>query len=240
MLHITSLTYRTQRKPLISDISLSFSPGMLYGILGPNGSGKSTLLRTIMGICQPTAGIVCWQGESLLTKNRREIGRILSLVPQGIPLYFDFTVYDVVAMGRYSLGGKNNPLNYSVIEWALRQTQIWELRNQPVATLSSGERQLAYIARALATEAPVMLLDEPTANLDIKHQLDIWKLLKELAGNKNKVVIIANHDLQMTKAFCNQVAVLNQGRCIQMGSFAEIITPPVLQNIFGISPDYLY
>lgn len=239
MLQVSDLSHHSSRKKrLISNISLTFAPGMIYGVLGPNGSGKSTLLKTIMGICRPSSGTVCWQSENLHQMGRREISRVLSLVPQGIPLYFDFSVQDIVAMGRYA-HSTSHVTSTSMIEWALKQTHVWELRHQPVSTLSSGERQLAYIARALATEAPVMLLDEPTANLDIRHQLGIWKLLKSLAS-QGKVIIVANHDLQTSENFCDQVALLDQGRCVGMGTFTETITPQVLNAIFGVPADYQF
>ncbi len=227
------LTYQLKEKKLIDQISLSFEPGFVYGILGPNGSGKSTLLKTMTGIWQPTAGSLEWNGEPLLQKTRIEISRTLSLVPQNPPLHFDFSVEDIVKMGRYSHGRQIPKRDEALIQSILKKVDAWHLRKQFLSQLSGGERQRVYIARALVTEAPVLLLDEPTSYLDVRHQLEIWKLLRILA-EQGKTVIVAVHDLLAANRFCDYLSILYQGKCVATGSYNTVINSTLLHSIFGI------
>lgn len=231
MLKADSLSYEIDGKLLIDEITLEFKPGVLYGILGPNGSGKSTLLKSLTGIWKPTNGSVLCNGELLLKKPRREISRTISLVPQNPQVHFDFNVIEIVTMGRYSFGNRHC---LNEIKKALLTVDAWHLRDRSVLHLSYGERKRVYIARALITQSPIMLLDEPEANLDIRHQLEIWQLLQMLT-KQGKTVIVTNHDLVATRRFCDEVAVLNQGRCLANGSYKNVITKECLKTVFGVS-----
>lgn len=229
-----SLCYAVDGSSLIQEISLEFSTGCLHGILGPNGSGKSTFLKTLAGIWKPSSGKVLWNGEELHEKERQYISCTISLVPQNPRPQFDFIAEDIVAMGRYSHGKaywdtREKPL----VEKALQAVDAWHLRSRRITCLSQGERQRVYIARALATEAPVLVLDEPMTSLDIRHQLEIWQLLQKLV-EQGKMVIITTHDLAIAEHYCQQIAVLNQGRCIGSGSFRELMTASLLQRVFGV------
>ena len=171
------------------------------------------MLKTLTGIWKPTEGQVCWQNENLLTQDRRTISRTLSFVPQNSAAPFDFTVTEIVAMGRYPHGTfRSREGSLEKVYETLKLVNAWHLRDRPISQLSSGERQQVYIARALLTESPVLLLDEPTANLDIKHQYEIWKLLVNLK-EKGKLVIVASHDLVAIQKYCFHVSILNQGCC---------------------------
>lgn len=229
MLKARSLTYHTQERNLIHDISLDFLPGILYGVLGPNGSGKSTLLKTLSGIWEPTSGQVFWHEEDLLKKTRHEISQTISLVPQNPQVQFEFSVRDFVSMGTYTHQRKKK----EIVDLALTTVNMLHLQQRGILSLSSGERQRAYIARSLVTEAPVMLLDEPTATLDIRHQLEIWRLLKMLA-NQGKTIIVTLHDLPSTARFCDQIAVLDKGKCIAKGDFDQVMRPHLLKEVFGV------
>lgn len=122
-----------------------------------------------------------------------------------------------------------------MIQWALERVDAWHLRNQHSTHISHGERQRMYIARSLVTQSPILILDEPTSNLDLRHQLEIWELLKELT-KENKLIIVANHDLTATARYCNHVAVLNQGHCIAQGSFSNLMNSELISSLFGINP----
>jgi iron complex transport system ATP-binding protein len=184
-------------------------------------------------IWTPTEGEMMWQGQDLLQFSRKAISQILSLVPQNPLLYFDFDVYHMVAMGRYPHGCRSSE-NHHYIEKALHQVDAWHLRDQLISQLSGGERQRVYIARALATQAPILLLDEPTSYLDLRHQLEIWQLLRTLVKN-GKLIITAVHDLLAAQRFCDQLIILNRGQCQATGSYAEVMTPHLLREIFGVS-----
>lgn len=231
----SNLCYTTNNKLLLNNISLEFSEGCLHAILGPNGSGKSTLLKVLTGIWKLSSGSVTWNGVPLLTQKRQMISRIISLVPQNPQPSFDFLVEDLVAMGRYPYNNsywkaKEEP----VVKQSLHAVDVWHLRHRNINQLSFGERQRVYIARALVTESPILLLDEPTASLDIRHQLEIWDLLKQFVA-QGKIVVITTHDLSIAQRYCGNIAIMNQGCCVGRGDFSSVITPHTLRDVFGIS-----
>lgn len=229
MLRAENIHYKVD-KPLIKSIYLSFEKGKLYGILGPNGSGKSTLLKTLAGIWKPTEGKVWWKDRDLLSSDRKIISQTISLVPQNPQVQFEFSAAEMVAMGRYPHERKTCN---DIIHDALKKVDVWELRNRPITQLSQGEKQRVYIARALVTESPVLLLDEPTAALDVRHQLEIWALLEELKEN-GKIVIVATHDLVSAERHCDEVAVMKQGTCEASGKLIDILDDERLYSIFGV------
>src|SRR5262245_1103527 len=208
MLNTSGLAYAVQKKTLIKDICVQFYPGKIYGIIVPNGSGKTTLLKTVAGIRKPTMGSVLWQGRDLLSQSRQAISRTITMVPQNLQPTFDFTVEEFVAMGRYAHG--RDGFNKGLIDKALHYVDAEAFRKHPVNQLSQGERQRVYIARSLVTEAPVMLLDEPVAHLDIRHQRDIWMLMKQLA-TQGKTIVVTNHDLMYTKQYCEYLYLFHEG-----------------------------
>ncbi len=229
MLKAQNLSFILNEKLLIQDINLQFNPGILYGVIGPNGSGKSTLLKLLSGIWAPTAGNVVWQGENLLAKPRREISKTVTLVPQNPQVHFDFRVNEMVAMGRYPYGAQRG----NHVEQALTAVDAWHLKDRSILHLSHGERKRVYIARALITESPVLLLDEPEASLDVRHQLEIWHLLKKLTA-QGKIIIVTNHDLAATVRFCDDIAILNQGRCHSTGPCKTVFSATLLKDVFGV------
>lgn len=234
ILRTEDLAYSVDDKDLIANISLEFSAGYLHGILGPNGSGKSTLLKTLAGIWKPTSGRVIWNEEDLLLKKRQHISRAVSLVPQNPLIHFDFLAEEIVAMGRYPHHRQYwDATEETLLQQALTLVDAWHLRKRKVNCLSHGERQRIYIARALMTESPILLLDEPTSCLDIRHQIEIWRQLQRISEN-GKIVIVTTHDLLIAERYCNQVAVLNQGECIDNGSFHKVMTPQLLKEVFGV------
>ena len=229
MLTAENISFERKKKIFLNNISLSFEPGKLHGILGPNGAGKSTFLKTLAGIWKPTSGKVLWKKENLLDKPRSLISQIVSLVPQNPQSAFSFTVEEMVAMGRYSLKH-----NLKVIQNSLEAVNAWQFRHVPITELSQGEKQRVYIARALATEAPILLLDEPTTSLDICHQITVWQLLQQIAAN-GKVVIATMHDLQAAKLYCDKVTIIHRGEFVASGKFADILTPSVMQQVFNLN-----
>lgn len=233
MLKTTHLRYEKNGKALIVDISLSFSPGLLHAVLGPNGAGKTTFLKLLAGIWKPSHGTIYWNKDQFHHYTRKVMSQTVSFVPQHYPVSFDFRADELVGMGRYAWSEQRRH-SAPIIEKALKQVDAWHLRERPVTELSQGERQRIYIARALATESPVLLLDEPTASLDIRHQIEIWTLLRELAG-QGKVIIVTLHDLDATNHFCDRVAVLDRGHCIANGAPDEVLDDVILKQVFGVA-----
>jgi iron complex transport system ATP-binding protein len=233
-LEIQSLSYAIKDNFLINNISLEFTSGQLHGIIGPNGSGKSTLLKTLSGIWRLSSGNILWNNSSLMMASRQVVSCTISLVPQNPQVQFDFSVEDIVAMGRYA----HDPHYWTtsqkeLLQQALTVVDAWHLRSRRITCLSQGERQRVYIARALVTEAPILLLDEPTTSLDIRHQIEIWQLLERLA-NDGKIVIVSTHDIAFAERYCHNMAILNHGKCIAHGKFSSIMTPEILKDVFGV------
>lgn len=226
---VNNLTFKLKEKTLIDTISLRFEPGQVTAILGPNGSGKSTLFKTMAGIWPASAGEVYWKGTNILQLPRKEISRTLSLVPQNPLQYFDFTVEEMVRMGGYS----HCAYSKNQMESVLKLTDLLHLRDRFLTELSGGEKQRVYIARSLITESPILLLDEPTSHLDLRHQLEIWLLLRRLA-QEGKVVIAAVHDLTAIQQFCDHAVLLNHGKVAAAGPYESVTAPALLQNIFGV------
>lgn len=237
LLKTTSLTYILKTIPLIQDISLDFFAGEVHGILGPNGSGKSTLLKNLSGIWKHTSGSILWNGSPLPVENRQAMSRLLSLVPQNPQVHFDFLVEDIVAMGRYAYDSKYwTTSQKDLMQYALEKVDAWHLRSRRINRLSQGERQRVYIARSLVTEAPILLLDEPTSSLDIRHQIEIWELLRHLAS-EGKVVIVCTHEIGIVQRYCDKLSVLNQGKCVASGEFKDVMAPRLLLDVFGVEED---
>lgn len=196
--------------PILHRISLSFAPSCIHGILGPNGSGKTTFLKLIKKIWLPTRGQIFWNDNPLHKAPLEAISQVMSLVPQNPQVSFGLTVKEFVEMGCYPKSA--SPILGEVIDLM----DLSHLADKPMTELSGGEKQRAYIARSLITEAPVMLLDEPTANLDIQHQQTIWNILEDLAG-KGKTIITATYDLDSAKTHCRSIAVFSKGHCLKQG-----------------------
>lgn len=234
MLIANAVSLQHDERLLLDNVSIQFRPGELYGILGANGSGKTTLLKLLSGIWRPTAGEVLWGGEPLHQKHRQEISRLISLVPQSPLVPFDFTAYEMVSMGRYPHGqsGKT-PREKELILESLHQVDAYQLAHRRINELSIGERQRLYIARALTTEAPVLLLDEPTASLDIRHEMEIWEILAKLLS-EGKTVVAVLHNIAAAKHYCKQIVALKEGRCCATGPMAEVMTPALLEHIYGV------
>lgn len=234
MLAAKEVSFKFKGRSLLDRVSVQFQPGILYGVLGPNGSGKTTFLKVLSGIWTPTDGEVLWKGGGLHQKPRQEVSRLISLVPQNPTLSFDFTAYEMIAMGRYPHGqsGKT-PRERELINEALRLVDASALADRYVSQLSVGERQRLYIARSLVTEAPVLLLDEPTASLDVRHEMEIWRILDALlmAG---KIVITAIHNLSAAKKYCRQIVVLKDGKCRGIGAFDEVLSKDLFMEVYGI------
>jgi iron complex transport system ATP-binding protein len=231
MLEAKELTYVVDQKKLIHSVSLTFYPKKFYGILGENGAGKSTLLKLLSKIWTPSQGVVRWEGEELHKKNRSSISRLISLVPQTTDIPFDFSVEEVVYMGRHPHDEKI--VRSDLLFWALNTVDAWHLKTRLITSLSQGEKQRVIIARALMTEAPILLLDEPASSLDLRHQLEIWNLMKELS-QKGKLIIATNHDIALTRRFCDEVIVLKKGEAIAQGPTKTTLTQRLIEEVFGI------
>ncbi|WP_331236458.1 ATP-binding cassette domain-containing protein [Natronorarus salvus] len=219
---------------VLSAVSASVGEGTFVGFVGPNGAGKSTLLRTIAGVLAPAAGRVLIDGTDVHALSAREAGKRVAVVPQDTSLSFAFDVRDVVAMGRTPYRGRlrtGDPVGRERVEWALSRTETGHLADRSISDVSGGERQRVVLARALAQDAPVLLLDEPTSSLDINHQLRTLELVSELVS-EGKTVIAAIHDLNLAAHYCEEIVVLSDGRVLESGPPGSVLTEGVVEAAF--------
>jgi len=222
--------------PVLDGLDLDLTGGGMVGLIGPNGAGKSTLLSLLAGLLRPTAGEVRVAGRRLTTLGRRRLARTIALVPQDLEIGFAFRARDVVAMGRYPYLGRFQPPSESdwrAIERAMAATEVTALAERTVDSLSGGERQRVLIARALAQQTPVVLLDEVTANLDLSHQLEVLELAAGMAAD-GRLVLAAIHDLMLASRYCRRVLLLAGGRIRADGSPRQVLTPATLLRYFGV------
>ncbi|NMC75342.1 MAG: ABC transporter ATP-binding protein [Geobacteraceae bacterium] len=236
MLVVDSIHFSLDGTKILDGISARFEPGRIHGIIGPNGSGKSTLLKNICRIWEPQSGSVMIQGTDYRAIPRRELSALVTLVPQNATIAFPISVFDIVSMGRNPHLGRFEGLrrkDREIIEQALRQTHIHDLKDRNINELSGGEGQLAIIARAIATEASLVLLDEPTSELDVKHTLEIVKILKQFK-EQNKTILVTIHDLNLARRFCDTISILYNGRMFFSGTPEQAFSEENIRQVFQV------
>jgi len=221
-------------------VSVAVAEGGLVGIIGPNGSGKTTLLRLLAGLLRPSSGRVMLGGRDLHSFSRRELARRIAVVPQETRLAFDFTVQEIVLMGRFphlgpfEMEGRDD---VAIAREALRSTGTLDLADRPFATLSGGEKQRVIIAGALAQAAGVMLLDEPTAALDPGYQLEIAALLRRLNAERRVTMVVATHDLNLAAALCTDLVLMRAGRVLGAGPARDALTRENILRLYDVEAD---
>jgi len=237
MLELDGVVARYDGRRVLHGITLAVRPGELVGLLGPNGAGKSTLLRVAAGLHAPEAGHVRLEDRPLEALGRTEIARRIALVPQRTDLAFPFSVMEVVLMGRAPHLGSyaiESDDDRAVAEDALREMDALDLRDRPFPSLSGGERQRVVIARALCQRAPVLLLDEPAAFLDIRHQVALCARLREGVRAGRYCVVAAMHDLNLAAQTCDRILLLCEGRTAGLGTVDEVLTYALVRATFGV------
>ena len=226
---------------VLHELSCLILSGRVLGILGPNGSGKSTLLKLLARVYEPKQGTIDILGKSLSGLSQLDIAKRVALVPQETLQVFPFTIAEMVLMGRsphhQGWGGWHweDAQDWAVAQQAMEELDVAHLGHRLVNDLSGGERQRAVIARALVQEPQILLLDEPTAFLDLHHQLDIARIIKRLNRERGLTVVLVSHDLNLASQYCDQVLLLNHGRMAAMGSPQKVIKPEVIEAAYGCS-----
>lgn len=234
---VEGLGFSYGKREVLKDIAFLVRAGGFVGILGPNGSGKTTLLNCVAGTLRYVTGKVAVCGKDILSIGSLELARLVAVVPQESAMNFEFTVEEVVLMGRYSHIDRyrfEDERDYTVAEKAMRVTGIWWLRDRLVTNLSGGERQRVVIARALAQEPKVLLLDEPTTHLDIRHQLEVLGLIKELNKARGLTVLAVFHDLNLAARFCDRLLLMEDGRIMASGTPEEVLTAENVAKTFRV------
>ncbi len=236
---IERLTVAYRGRPAISDADLAIEPGQRLALVGPNGAGKSTLLRAIAGLVEPAAGTVELAGSPISHLDRLAIARRLAVVPQLPSLPFSTTVEEVVALGRlpheHPIRGLR-PADRAAVAAAIDRVGVGHLLGRDARELSLGERQLVLLAMAVAQDAPILVLDEPTVHLDLRHQVEVMELLVDLNERDDTTVIAVLHDLGLAAHFFPRVVVIDRGRIAADGPPAEALTGERIRDVFGVDP----
>ena len=238
LLAASGVTFRYGERHVLAGVDLSVREGEVAVLLGPNGAGKSTLLRLFSGALRPHAGRVTVLGNSPFSYGRREMARILSVVGQDPPLDFPMSVEEYVMLGRFphhGFFGQATPEDREEVGRALAMTALSGLRERGLAELSAGERQRAAVARAIAQGAKMMLLDEPTAFLDIYHRVAFFEIVSRLAGSCGVTVLIASHDLSLCAEYGERIFLLSGGKVGSQGRPSEVLTPENILSAFGVA-----
>jgi iron complex transport system ATP-binding protein len=229
---------RGRRATFILDrVTLTLAPGSMTVLLGPNGSGKTTLIRVLAGILPPTEGSVRFGKTPLSKLDRSAVARQCAYLPQQTTTNFEICVEDAVALGRYPHLGSLSAMrrvDFEVVAWAMQRVGLTALRHRTLPTLSGGERQRVFIARALAQEAPLLLLDEPISALDIARQIELMVLLRELHA-EGRTVLAALHDLRPALDFFPDALLLDTGRLTAAGPTQTVVSGSALERAFGVT-----
>ncbi len=223
------------REQVLKNVSFAVERGSLCGLLGPNGAGKSTLFKCCMNFINKISGEISVQGVKTLGRPPAELARLIAYVPQEHRHAFAFSVRELVSMGRNPRMGaalRLSTADHAMVDSALEKMGITHLAGRPVNSLSGGQRQLTLIARALAQEAPLMLLDEPTASLDFSNQIIVWRALRALAAT-GITILVCCHDPNHIMWFCDQVLVMSQGEIIMQSTPGEISKSCLLADVYG-------
>jgi len=236
MIELNNVALGYDHRVILRDVNMKARPGQMLGLVGPNGSGKSTLIKGMTRVIDLFSGHILIDGRDIRTLKRDELARLVATVPQGPALPQAFTAFEVVLMGRtphLGLLRYEGATDFAIAWQAMEATNTQPFAERRVSELSGGERQRLIIARALAQQPKAMLLDEPTANLDINHQVEILNLVKSLCREQSLTVIIALHDLNLAAQYCDWLVMLNGGRVYAEGTPTEILTAPNIKKVYG-------
>lgn len=226
--------------PAVAGVSLAVPRGSFTGVLGPNGCGKTTLLKMMAGVLRPASGSVTLDGRVLADLPRRTAARHVAVVPQDTHPAFDYSALEIVLMGRHPHLRRTElegPGDLAIAQQSLEATGTLRLAHRPFTSLSGGERQRVVIASALAQQPDVLLLDEPTASLDLGYQLEVASLLRRLSREHDVTMVMATHDLNLAASMCDALALMRDGRLLRHGATADVLTGAAVRETYGVEAD---
>ena len=236
---VDGATVEIRGRAILRDVSLRVEHGERVALIGPNGAGKSTLLRVLAGILRPTAGRMLLDDQPIASVDRAEVARRLAVVPQQTALPFSMRVEEVVALGRLpheSVLRGASPADRAAVAAAIDRVGLGHLIGRDARELSLGERQLVLLALAVAQASPVLLLDEPTVHLDLRHQVEAMELLRDLNERDGTALVAVLHDLGLAAHFFPRLIVIDHGRVVADGAPAEVLSDDLIRDVFGVSP----
>lgn len=239
-LHVQDLTFGYEREPVLRGVNLTLAPGDAAAVIGPNGSGKTTLISTMNGLLRPRSGSVSLFGRDVQQLRAKDIARMVACVPQEFRVPFAYRVREIVALGRSPYVGMLRALtaaDHRAIDDAMAQTDTDWLQAREYNDLSGGERQRVAVALALAQNPRLLLLDEPTAHLDLAHQIELLQLVRTIIRERGVTVLASMHDVNLAAAFFPRLLVLQQGVIVADGPPADVVRPELLERVFGVDAD---
>ncbi|MBU5425888.1 heme ABC transporter ATP-binding protein [Tissierella pigra] len=237
-LEVKDLSFSYGKKAVLKNISLNIEKGNFISIIGPNGSGKSTLLKNLNNLYKPDNGSIFLDGLNIKKVKPRELAMKIALVPQNTVIDYDFTVEDIVLMGRHPYKGrfqKEDESDYRIVNEAMEMTNTLYLKDRIITEISGGERQRVIIAKALAQNPSIILLDEPTSHLDINHQIEILNLLRKLNQEKGTTIVVVIHDINLASRYSDEIILIKDGQIKATGSPQKVITKENIEFAYNIN-----
>ena len=239
-LKVENVEFSYTSVPVLTDVCFELAPSEMLGIVGPNGAGKSTLIRCIDRILKPHRGSILLDGEDIQHISMRETAKKLGYIPQSASQVFPSTVFDTVLMGRSPhIGWHSSEKDNEKVLDVLQMLNIEDLAMRDINETSGGQQQRVFIARALAQEPNILLLDEPTSNLDIQHQLEVMEIIKDLVAKKGISAIMAVHDLNLASRYADRVIIMKGGRIFDAGSPPDVLTPENIRSVYGVEAEVI-
>ena len=227
---------RRARPFRLSPLSMTIESGEIFAIIGPNSAGKTTLIRLLTRVVRPSSGAIVLDGRSLAAVPAPALARAVAVVPQGLPAAFPFTIEELVLMGRYPHGPDRyfeSAADRAAAQAAMEATGVLELASLPLEELSGGERQRAVLARALAQEPDLLVLDEPTAHLDLRHQAECVELLRRVNAERGMTVVLVSHDLNLAAEVADRLLLLAGGERVRLGPPDQVLEEELLREVYG-------
>ena len=234
-LKIKDVEFSYASVPILKDVCIELAASEMLGVVGPNGAGKSTLLRCIDRILKPQRGSILLDEREIKEMSRMELARKMGYIPQSSAQVFPATVFDTVLMGRRPhIGWRSNEKDMKKVLETLQMLNIKSFAMRDINELSGGQQQKVFIARALTQEPDVLLLDEPTSNLDIKHQLEVMDIIKNIVREKGIAAIMAIHDLNLASRYADRIVMMNGGEVFDAGDAAAVLTPENIKHVYDV------
>lgn len=239
-LRIRDVEFSYVSTPVLKDVCMEANGSEILCVVGPNGSGKSTLLRCMDGILSPQKGSIILNEQNIKNMRRIELAKEIGYIPQSAPQAFPVNVFDVVLMGRRPhVGWRSGEKDTEKVLEILQLLNIEDLAMRDINELSGGEKQKVFIARAIIQEPRVLLLDEPTSNLDIKHQLEVMDIIKDIVRKKDISVIIAIHDLNLASRYADRIIMMNNGKIFAAGNPLSVFTQENIKQVYGVESEII-